>query len=121
MKEYNPAEVMEMVNTNPAKAAVMLAEMVQLRDEIIRRYTDELWEAIEFLNCKVEDAIPTPESLLLKDRCIDLIKKAKVLVAVKLYRESTGASLRDAADYIRALKEEVLDGKYGEHSNLLRR
>lgn len=47
----------------------------------------------------------------LKQECVALVKRGLWITAVKLYRERTGATLKDAKDYIDSLKLLVISGR----------
>ncbi len=73
----------------------------------------ELWETIEFLNCKLEEANKKP-LMTLDMELIELIRVGQYIGAIKLYRERTKSSLLDSKNYAEALRIKVLRGEYGE-------
>lgn len=56
MREYNSSEMMELVNSNPTRAALMLATMVQDRDQYIKKMQETIDELNVFL-ASVSDVI----------------------------------------------------------------
>lgn len=76
----------------------------------------ELWETIEFLNCKLESRMPKqhPPQLTgdLKRDMIILIKEGKPIDAVKLHKKHHKAGLWNAMNAMKDLRIEIAAGKH---------
>ena len=78
------------------------SEVFELRQRVARleRHIDFLTQA---MGLTYEDKLPAVSPQL-----IDLLRRGKKIMAIKVYRQTTGATLKAAKEYIESLEEDYL-------------